>query len=249
MFRNNYMPSCFNAAAATLALSSLVVASPPAQPAQQTTLVVRADRRSGRLVRTVAVKPRAIPQVVVQPRVVPAVTPSRAPVNPWHTDLQRFVEQTARRYEVDPLLIDAVIRVESNYNPYAISPKGARGVMQLMPATARRLQVANSFDPWQNIDGGVRYLRYLLDLFSSERLALAAYNAGEGAVFRYGNVPPYPETMHYVRQVGKRYGAARQAAEKAAPGPAKTTRPPEHPPIRQYTDGQGRVHYETRSGP
>jgi soluble lytic murein transglycosylase-like protein len=187
--------------------------------------------------------------VVVQPHVVSPVTPSRAPVNSLHTDLRGFVEQTARRYAVDPLLVDALIRVESNYNPYAVSPKGARGVMQLMPATARRLQVANSLAPWQNIDGGVRYLRYLLDLFSNERLAVAAYNAGEGAVFRYGNVPPYPETLHYVRQVGKKYGAARQAAEQPAPGPVKTTRPPEHPPIRQYTDGQGRVHYETRSGP
>jgi len=85
--------------------------------------------------------------------------------------------------------------VESNYNPYAVSPKGALGIMQLIPATARRFGVLDVFDPVDNIEGGARYLKYLLELFNGDYpLALAAYNAGENAVTRYGAVPPYPET-------------------------------------------------------
>jgi soluble lytic murein transglycosylase-like protein len=211
--------------------------------------VVRADRRTGRLVRTVVVTPQAVPPVVVQPRLVTPPAPSRTPAPADRPDLVGYAAQMARRYDVDPLLVHSVIQVESGYNPYAISSKGARGVMQLMPRTARRLEVANSFDPFQNIDGGVRYLRYLLDLFNSERLAVAAYNAGEGAVFRHGNVPPYPETIHYVRQVAKTVGAARQAAQKPQTSPTRVSPAPAHPPIRHYTDSQGKVHYETRSGP
>jgi len=224
-------------------------AAQAAAPVRQASLVVRADRRSGRLVRAVVVSPQVIQQVVVQPRVVAPVAPSNAPAARADTELEKYVDETARRYEVDPLLVHSVIKVESNYNPYAISRKGARGVMQLMPGTARRLQVANSFDPWQNIDGGVRYLKYLLSLFASERLAVAAYNAGEGAVLRWGNVPPYPETLHYVRQVGGQYGAAREAARKAESSRPKQITVPAHPPIQQFTDAQGKVHYQTRSGP
>jgi len=243
------MRYCFILACLALTACATAAEAPSAQPAHRASLVVRADQRTGRLVRAVVVSPQAVSQLVVRPRVVPAVAPSKAPAGLGETELQKYAEQTARRYAVDPLLVDSLIRVESNYNSYAISSKGARGVMQLMPGTARWLEVANSFDPFQNIDGGVRYLRYLLDLFASERLALAAYNAGEEAVFRYGNVPPYPETVHYVRQVGKKYGAARQAAERAAAKVTKTSGAPAHPPIRQYTDSQGKVHYETRSGP
>ena len=240
------MRFCFKLAGLALAASLTAAA---ASTVHKASLVVRADRRSGRLVRALVVSPQVVPQVVVQPRVIAPVALSPASAGPRDSDLAAHIDQTARRYEVDPLLVHSVIQVESNYNPYALSPKGARGIMQLMPATARRLAVPNSWDPWQNIDGGVRYLRYLLDLFSSERLALAAYNAGEGAVFRYGNVPPYPETRRYVRQVGQKYGVARQAAEKAAANRAKASEAPAHPPIRQYTDSQGRVHFETRSGP
>ncbi len=109
-----------------------------------------------------------------------------------------------------------MIQVESNYNPYAVSPKGAQGLMQLMPETARRFGVRNTFDIKENIEGGVRYLKYLGTLFPEDpRLTIAAYNAGEGAVWKYGNsIPPYRETEQYVDRVGKRYGQARRAAEK-----------------------------------
>jgi soluble lytic murein transglycosylase-like protein len=108
----------------------------------------------------------------------------------------------ARRHGVPESLIAAVIRAESAFNPRAVSPKGARGLMQLMPTTASALGVRDVFDPAENIDGGVRHLRALLERFSSDlALALAAYNAGEQAVLAYGGIPPYPETRDYVARV------------------------------------------------
>ena len=122
------------------------------------------------------------------------------------TDINRYdhlITQTAEKYNVDSDLVKAVIKAESNFNHQAVSPKGARGLMQLMPATASSLQVHDSFHPAKNIDGGVRYLRYLLNVFRGDlSLALAAYNAGEKAVAKYNNsIPPYQETQHYVRRV------------------------------------------------
>jgi soluble lytic murein transglycosylase-like protein len=116
------------------------------------------------------------------------------------------IAQIARKYSLDPMLLHAVISAESAFNPRARSPKGAMGLMQLMPATARRFGVYNAWDPFANIEGGARYLRWLLDQFKDHRLALAAYNAGEGAVMRYGNrIPPYPETRTYVTRVQRFY--------------------------------------------
>ncbi|MCP5425729.1 MAG: lytic transglycosylase domain-containing protein [Gammaproteobacteria bacterium] len=116
------------------------------------------------------------------------------------------IAQIARKYSLDPLLLHAVISAESAFNPTARSPKGAMGLMQLMPATARRFGVYNAWDPVANIEGGARYLRWLLDQFQDSRLALAAYNAGEGAVMRYGNrIPPFPETRTYVTRVQRFY--------------------------------------------
>jgi soluble lytic murein transglycosylase-like protein len=110
--------------------------------------------------------------------------------------------KTAEKHSVDYALVKAVIRAESNFNPTAISRVGARGLMQLMPGTAYALRVNDSFHPEDNIEGGVRYLRYLLNLFQGDlHLALAAYNAGEKAVFRYRGIPPYQETRTYVRRV------------------------------------------------
>jgi len=157
-------------------------------PATRKEIVVRANRRTGKLVTTVVSAPSS--QAGTQPMTQPSVS------------ISEMVEQASRANGVDPLLVNSVIREESNYNPYAVSPKGAQGLMQLMPATARDLGVGNSFDPRENIEAGVRYLKQLQDLYQDDRLALAAYNAGPGAVQKYKTVPPYPETQAYVKRVG-----------------------------------------------
>jgi soluble lytic murein transglycosylase-like protein len=121
-------------------------------------------------------------------------------------DLRALALETARRHGVDPALVLAVIGVESAFAPQAVSPKGAQGLMQLMPGTAEALGVADAFDPAQNLDGGVRHLRALVGRYRGDlKKALAAYNAGEGAVARHGGVPPYRETRDYVRRVLARY--------------------------------------------
>jgi hypothetical protein len=113
-----------------------------------------------------------------------------------------LIWKAAEKYKVDYALVKAVIKAESNFNPSAVSRKGARGLMQLMPETAGVLGVTDSFQPEDNIHGGVRYLRYLLDLFDGDlKLALAAYNAGENAVLRHSGVPPYKETKTYIQRV------------------------------------------------
>jgi soluble lytic murein transglycosylase-like protein len=124
-----------------------------------------------------------------------------------NSQIDTYIVESARKYNLDPVLIYATMHQESSFNQKAISPKGARGLMQLMPATAVRLGVTNIFDPKQNIEGGAKYLRMLLDMFNGDvRLALAGYNAGEGAVIKYGyTIPPYNETQEYVRRITKRY--------------------------------------------
>jgi soluble lytic murein transglycosylase-like protein len=114
-----------------------------------------------------------------------------------------LIARTSERYRVDSALVKAIIKAESNFNHRAVSPVGARGLMQLMPSTAASLQVKDSFHPETNVDGGVRYLRYLMNLFNGNLpLVLAAYNAGENAVIRHNNrIPPYPETQIYVKRV------------------------------------------------
>lgn len=131
---------------------------------------------------------------------------NRAQLN--HAGKDRFapiVEEAARNHQVDPALLHAVITAESGYNPDAVSRKGAVGLMQLMPETARRYGVENSFDPAQNIQGGTKYLSDLLQMFNNNlELAVAAYNAGENAVVRHGySIPPYRETQAYVPKVLK----------------------------------------------
>jgi len=122
-----------------------------------------------------------------------------------------FIIEFARKYEVDFALIKAMIRAESGFDPYAISRKGAKGLMQLMPETALRMNVANIFSPKDNIEGGVKYFKYLLSLFNNDlRLSLAAYNAGENIVSQLGTIPPYRETVDYVRRVLNYYRSYKQ---------------------------------------
>jgi soluble lytic murein transglycosylase-like protein len=118
----------------------------------------------------------------------------------------QIINRSAEKYNVDPALIKAVIKTESNFNHRAVSPKGARGLMQLMPTTAYALQVSDSFQPENNVEGGVKYLRYLMELFRNDlSLALAAYNAGENAVIKHRGIPPYRETQNYVQRVLSQY--------------------------------------------
>ena len=123
------------------------------------------------------------------------------------SSVDTLIVESGTRHGVDPVLLYAIMHQESTFKRRAISPKGARGLMQLMPGTAARFGVTNIFDPRQNIEGGARYMRFLLDTFDGNvDLALAGYNAGEGAVMKYGyRVPPYNETQEYVRRIGTRY--------------------------------------------
>ena len=121
-------------------------------------------------------------------------------------DIDSAIEQAAARHNVDPNLVRAVVKVESNFNPNAVSRKGAMGLMQLMPSTARQLKVQNPFDPEQNVDAGVRHLKQLLESYGGDiKLTLAAYNAGAGAVARSSGVPRYAETQNYVRRITNLY--------------------------------------------
>jgi len=127
------------------------------------------------------------------------------------TLFDHLIAESAEKHQVEFALVKAVIRAESGFNPYAISRKGARGLMQLMPETASRMSVPNIFNPRDNIDGGVRYLKYLMYLFNNDlRLSLAAYNAGENIVSQLGTIPPYRETAEYVQKVLDFYQYYRQ---------------------------------------
>jgi len=200
-----------------------------------TVSVVRTDPRTGRLVRTVVREHSAATAAL-------AATPA----------IVETVDRIARQNQLSPRLVHSVIQVESNYNPNAVSPKGAQGLMQLIPSTARRFGVSNVFDPADNIQGGARYLKYLLGLYQGdEKLALAAYNAGEAAVSRYGGVPPFPETQDYVAEVRRRAGAAasnetavRPAAVQSNDADEAETAPAQvYNPIREVTDANGKVYY------
>ena len=153
------------------------------------------------------------PQEVRQP--APTVAPQAALPGP--VDLSHAVNAASDRYRLDPDLVNSVIRAESGFNPRAVSPKGARGLMQLMPQTASKLGVPNAFDPEANVDGGTRYLRELLELYNFDLIkALAAYNAGPHRVQQYGGVPPYRETRHYVASIVRDFNRKKIAEQKAA---------------------------------
>jgi hypothetical protein len=199
------------------------------------TSVVRADPHSGKLV-----------------RVMLSTGPARNAADPG---ISATVEQVAAEHELPPELIRSVIQTESNYNPFAVSPKGAVGMMQLIPETARRFGVSNAFNPVENIRGGAKYLKYLLDLYHGDyRLALAAYNAGEGAVAKHGGVPPYAETQKYVERVGNRMAAAlktrtaKQGFENAGPKAGAGAEAPatQYHRIQEIVEPDGSVRYVSR---
>jgi len=129
----------------------------------------------------------------------------------FSTKFDKLIDAAARHFDVDAALVSAVIKAESDYDPRTLSNKGARGLMQLMPSTAERFGVTNSFDPTANVYAGTRYLHWLLNTFDGNAdLAVAAYNAGEGNVWKYNGVPPFRETLTYIRRIAKHIRAAAQ---------------------------------------
>jgi soluble lytic murein transglycosylase-like protein len=159
-----------------------------------------------------------------------AIGPRPMLQRPYHgpRPYRPFIEKAALAHGVDAALVEAVIRVESAFNPHAVSLKGAQGLMQLMPDTAARFGVKNAFDPEQNIHGGTRYLAELLEQFGGDiALACAAYNAGEKVVLRYGGIPPYPETQLYVSKISRLLGHRGPLGPLVADAPSA---PPLAPP-------------------
>jgi soluble lytic murein transglycosylase-like protein len=233
------MQFCLELILSAAVLGNLAAAGLPASAVPgRAVWVVKVDTHSGKLVRSLVAAPKTS---------APGASEDAAP------DLHGLVAEAAKNFDVNPLLVDSVIQVESNYNPFAVSPKGAQGLMQLMPGTAQRFGVTDSFDPKQNIEGGVRYLKFLQDTFQDDRLAIAAYNAGEKAVTKYKDVPPYAETVSYVAKVGKKYGRAKRAAmnsneskheAKNAEEPKPAEGSPRH--ILAYVDPEGKLHIATR---
>lgn len=152
--------------------------------------------------------------------------------------IEKIVRQTAARHQVDPKLVRAIIQVESDYDTDAVSRKGAMGLMQLIPATAEQYGVRNPFNAQQNVEGGVNYLKYLLKLFNGDvTLSLAAYNAGPHTVLNRGGVPPYSETINYVRKVRSLYEPGSEDDPLGS-----TSKQAKHVRVFKYVDASGVVH-------
>jgi soluble lytic murein transglycosylase-like protein len=173
--------------------------------------------------------PAVVPAVAVTvaPAALPAAVPSRLaktqPLKPQ--ELKDVINSISDQHNLDPDFISSVIHAESGFNQHAVSPKGAQGLMQLMPGTASKLGVSNSFDPRANVEGGTRYLTELLERYNFDVIkALAAYNAGPGRVQQYGGVPPYYETRAYVARIVREYNRKKIAERKAAAVTAKAAR-------------------------
>lgn len=231
VFQNNILRSCF----ILMLVAPAFAASPVVAPQGHMTTVVRADLKTGRLVRSVVMEPRVAARN-------PIAAQDLAP-----QDLKDTIDRIADEQGVENHLVHSVIQAESRYNVNAVSPKGAQGIMQLIPATARRFGVSDTFDAKDNIEGGVRYLRFLLDYYHGDYpKAIAAYNAGEGAVDKYNGIPPFAETRNYVYQVAKNLKAARQAGavqsvvRRAATEPDNSETPR---PIQASTGSDGRTYY------
>jgi hypothetical protein len=152
-------------------------------------------------------------------------------------EIDAAINQAAARHNVDPSLVRSVVKVESNFNPNAVSRKGAMGLMQLMPSTARSLNVSNPFDPAENVDAGVRHLRKLLDSYGGNvRLSLAAYNAGSGAVARSAGVPHFRETQNYVRRITNLYNGGSEPGSYVFGNSINT---PTRAPVHVERDARG----------
>jgi hypothetical protein len=245
---NIKMGICFIMLSFMLLSPTAMSAEPvPATPAK-VTYVVRADSRSGRLVRSSAPVKKPAAKAIAKPvaKTSPQIQLPAPPDSPVTNGWKQVVRRIAEKHAVDTELVDSVVRVESNYNPFAVSMKGARGLMQLEPETARRFGAGDGFSPAQNVDAGVRYLKYLLESYHGDhRLALAAYNAGEGAVERWGGVPPYPETRRYVYEVGKRFGDAKDARKPVPEAKTAEQTGDGYNPILAFVDATGRIFYRT----
>ena len=161
----------------------------------------------------------------------------KSPVPAQLEQIEKWIHEISEQQGVDPELVKAVAKTESNFNPYAVSNKGALGLMQLIPDTAKRFGVTNVFDAKQNIEGGVKFLRFLMGMFPNNLpYILAAYNAGENAVLKYKGIPPYRETQAYVRKISQAYskkGSFLVASNQSAADRRITT----------YRDNSGRVVY------
>jgi soluble lytic murein transglycosylase-like protein len=234
------MGKCFHLAIAAITAAAALQGGTAVAPAGKVATVVRSDPRTGRLVRKVVVTPPA-----ARPRARAGKTA------PLPASFNQTVERIAYEHALPVQLMHSIIKVESNYDPYAVSPKGALGLMQLIPATAKRFGVKDVFDPVENLRGGARYLRYLLDLYGDYPLALAAYNAGEGAVARYGGVPPYAETQEYLVKVKRALEESRRKAglESAAVAPRHESGEAEgerYNKIYEVVGPDGRVRYVSR---
>jgi len=190
---------------------------------------------------------------------LPVAQPASKPLEPLDGDMpgdiQLLVDRISRTHGVDPKLVAAVMKVESNYNRWARSSKGALGLMQLIPATGHRFGVSNFFDAAENIEGGVRYLKFLSDKFGKDKLdlLLAAYNAGENTVERFGRVPPIRETTDYVRKVTRIYKPENRATVSAT-ADAQTAAAPAPPPPKQTiiystVDEYGVTHFSNMGPP
>jgi soluble lytic murein transglycosylase-like protein len=161
-----------------------------------------------------------------------------------------LVDAISSTHGVDPALVHAVIKTESNFNRWAVSRKGALGLMQLIPSTGRRYGVRDFFDPQQNISGGVRYLKFLLEKFNGNLdLSLAAYNAGENLVQKLGRIPAIPETVNYVHKVRANYGKSGSVTTRAAAPPVVQEASPEPPKIYKVVDTRGVVHFSNIEPP
>jgi hypothetical protein len=212
---------------------------------RKVTSVVRTDVRTGKLIRRTVVSPATQQTQDGEPSFASQPLGATAPI-------QAIIEESASRNQVEEPLIHSVIRAESGFNRLAVSSKGAQGLMQLIPATAKRFGVKDSFDSKQNVEGGVKYLRYLIDLFHGDYTqAVAAYNAGEAAVTKYGGVPPFQETRNYVAAVARNLEQERRVFSAKVSSQPQPEFESSSAPVEQYNHitasvgPDGRTYYRT----